>query len=627
MTEQDHQRQEIESWKRKYYDSLDETERKEKDWRRLDELLRRALSRLTLAADGLDSTLDEQLKALRDVIRDKGSQQQLETRIEAMSASLVKLDSRRAGAGKALSGIDVMELVLDKAEFPKTAARQRKALQKKTRQASEEQLPELVDEFAALLHIVLDSHAETVPAAAGGGLLDKLFHRDNRQAPAVRNHEQPAAPVPPERPVDHTPGQREMLLHLLERLAGHRQGVEIFKELRERVMQARGEQELKRLADTLVEGLAGVPRSGGEAAEQIVQLDPDQEGDVECDFRDALVQLLERLAMPASFEARVDSLKERLEDHSAPLETDTVMCDMAELVAEMRVELQREKSELEEFLQQLSSRLQAIDSVVVGAEDARQASFENGRALGDKVHEQVQGIRSRVAEAEEMEQLKLAVQVSVETIIAHVEQHRTVEDERNQAAQREVQLLRTRLAELEKESAELRSKVHRERNQALTDALTGIPNRLAWDERISQEYARWKRFGTPLALLVWDVDKFKQVNDEYGHKAGDKVLKVIAGLLEDNIRETDFLARYGGEEFVLLMTGAATTDVAAVAEKLRHAIEDCGFHYKGQQVPVTISCGMTLFRPGDTVEAAFERADKALYRAKELGRNRCESAD
>ena len=90
-----------------------------------------------------------------------------------------------------------------------------------------------------------------------------------------------------------------------------------------------------------------------------------------------------------------------------------------------------------------------------------------------------------------------------------------------------------RLNEMEGEAEALRSRVNEERNQAMTDALTGIPNRLAYEQRLEQEVARWKRFGTPLVLVVWDIDHFKRVNDRFGHKAGDKVLRTIARVLAD----------------------------------------------------------------------------------------------
>ena len=175
---------------------------------------------------------------------------------------------------------------------------------------------------------------------------------------------------------------------------------------------------------------------------------------------------------------------------------------------------------------------------------------------------------------------------------------------------------------LEEESKALKARVQKERMQAQTDTLTGVANRLGYDQRISQEYARWKRFGNPLILIVCDVDHFKRINDDYGHAAGDKALKTIAKLLQGKIRETDYLARFGGEEFVLIMPGANQDVAKEVAEKLRDAVGSSGFHFKGEPVSITISAGVAEFKEGDVPLAVFERADNALYKAKEAGRNK-----
>jgi diguanylate cyclase len=176
---------------------------------------------------------------------------------------------------------------------------------------------------------------------------------------------------------------------------------------------------------------------------------------------------------------------------------------------------------------------------------------------------------------------------------------------------------------VQQESDILRRRLQEERNLALVDTLTGISNRLAYNERLQLEVARWRRYQSPLVLSLWDIDRFKNVNDEYGHQAGDKALKLIARLLRDHVRETDFVARYGGEEFVLLLPETQLDNALLVAELMRKRVESCGFHFHGAPVPITISCGLSQFREGDSPEQAFARADAALYRAKAQGRNRC----
>jgi diguanylate cyclase len=154
------------------------------------------------------------------------------------------------------------------------------------------------------------------------------------------------------------------------------------------------------------------------------------------------------------------------------------------------------------------------------------------------------------------------------------------------------------MEELESEARKLHARLLDERRLSLLDTLTGVPNRLAYEQRIADEIERWRRFAQPTCIAAWDIDRFKQVNDSYGHGAGDKVLTVVAECLANSIRTTDFVARYGGEEFVMILPGTTTP------------------------VSVTISCGITALCQGDTSEAAFERADKAMYKAKEAGRNR-----
>jgi diguanylate cyclase len=121
-----------------------------------------------------------------------------------------------------------------------------------------------------------------------------------------------------------------------------------------------------------------------------------------------------------------------------------------------------------------------------------------------------------------------------------------------------------------------------------------------------------------------DLDHFKRINDSYGHLAGDKVLKIIATVLRKRLRGSDFIARFGGEEFVLLLPATPPAVGAKLLETLRAAIEACPFHFKGERVTITISMGLTSFRVGEHSDLALKRADQALYRAKNAGRNRVE---
>jgi len=183
--------------------------------------------------------------------------------------------------------------------------------------------------------------------------------------------------------------------------------------------------------------------------------------------------------------------------------------------------------------------------------------------------------------------------------------------------------MRERVERLEGEARSLHDRLRDEQRLATIDALTQIPNRLAYDQRLAEEFKRWQRFNQPTSVATWDIDFFKKINDSYGHRAGDKVLRIVAECIAGRIRETDFVARYGGEEFVLILAGTSLADAHKVVEQIREAVAKLGFHFRGVPVSISISCGLTAFRENDATEDAFDRADKALYKAKGDGRNRC----
>ena len=168
---------------------------------------------------------------------------------------------------------------------------------------------------------------------------------------------------------------------------------------------------------------------------------------------------------------------------------------------------------------------------------------------------------------------------------------------------------------------EILSRLLEEKSAGLRqDPLTGIANRLAYEERLQEEFFRWKRFDHSLTLLVWDIDRFKQVNDHHGHAVGDMMLRSIAQQLASRIRITDFVARYGGEEFVMLLPGADISAALELANHIRCQIAESG---SDNFIPKTISCGISSFEPGDSMQSVFNRADQALYQAKRDGRNCC----
>ncbi len=407
------------------------------------------------------------------------------------------------------------------------------------------------------------------------------------------------------------PEPMELALGVLTRLAEQLFGdvSEQARSFRESAESAQHAGELKRLADNL----AALIDSSSQ---------PDS-----LPIHEVLLRLIERLEIPQALESRAEAIKASLVPELPPAEVERNLAAIADLITEMRSQVQDEKRDLESFLQQLTAGLQELDRAFQSNAAVQRESFEGGQHLDAAVSDQVTGIAHSVRDATDLHALQATVRQHLDTINSHMYRFREAEARRARDAEAQVEQLTERLRSVEGEVAQLHERIYEERRQATVDPLTGIPNRLAYNERITQEYARWRRYGNPLCLAVWDVDRFKRINDVYGHQAGDQVLRVIAKLLAGNTRASNLVVRYGGEEFATLLPETVLSDAARVADKLRETIARCDFHHGGKPVSVTISCGVAQFRPGDDPDTVFRRADSALYRAKADGRNRCLSEE
>ncbi len=178
---------------------------------------------------------------------------------------------------------------------------------------------------------------------------------------------------------------------------------------------------------------------------------------------------------------------------------------------------------------------------------------------------------------------------------------------------------------VETDSRELTDELSRVRMLSLTDELTGLPNRRAFIRRLEDEVARVQRYGFPLSFALMDLDHFKQVNDEFGHAAGDEVLRVYSKNILSVFRHHDMVSRYGGEEFAVLLPNTDSDGAIRALNKVKRRAAETRWQCNGSasQVP-SFSAGVSLYKPGESAAAFIERADKALYRAKRLGRNRVE---
>ena len=157
------------------------------------------------------------------------------------------------------------------------------------------------------------------------------------------------------------------------------------------------------------------------------------------------------------------------------------------------------------------------------------------------------------------------------------------------------------------------------------DPLTGSLNRKGLEDMLTREVARMQRRNTKLCVAMLDVDNFKRLNDTFGHSTGDEALKHLAGVIRENLRPQDSSGRYGGEEFLLLLPDTTLPDAVTALQRLQRELTRRFFLFENQKVLITFSAGVTELHLSEPQEAAIDRADQAMYRAKRAGKNRVES--
>lgn len=338
-------------------------------------------------------------------------------------------------------------------------------------------------------------------------------------------------------------------------------------------------------------------------------------------IEDTLLGLLDDLSLPERYRPQAEAMRDRLQNGLNWYELLPILDDLATLMLAINNSGQHE---FEVYLQQLNERLESFQSNLQAASDGHADNQSAARQMDTQIREQVDGLQSSMQEAADLDDLKHVLENHLEGLLGTMDQHQKQRDEREQEVAARLKGLAERVAHMEQEAQGYREHLEEQRQKALIDPLTGLPNRAAWSERLDHEIHQWQQHGNTLLLAMLDLDHFKRINDNYGHLAGDKVLKIIATVLRKRLRGTDFIARFGGEEFVLLMPGTVPAVGAKLLESLRAAVEACPFHFKSEPVTITISMGLTAFKPGEHSDLVLKRADQALYRAKHAGRNRVE---
>lgn len=342
-------------------------------------------------------------------------------------------------------------------------------------------------------------------------------------------------------------------------------------------------------------------------------------------LRPLLDRLLDKIEVLGESSKQLVIIKGLLPNVKEPRDMQRVLEQVLDMLASIATDLNDERKETESFLGTLREQLQHVEQGLVNTLEPNQ--LERVECLNSEIFEHVDSIQQIFEQSESKEGVRAQLAQKASSINQLLQGYLVAERERCEKQERQIKDLTRKMREIEVESQELRAKVQDRQLAASRDSLTGALNRLGYEERVAEEFARSRRIGRPLSMMVVDVDNFKAVNDTYGHKAGDLVLQKVVELMRGKLRKTDCIARYGGDEFVLLLVDCELEGARLAAEKLRQSVEQCGFHNGGSPVKVTICCGVTQVRDEDTPETAFVRADSAMYAAKRANRNGVQEAE
>ncbi|MCQ4270461.1 diguanylate cyclase [Pseudomonas kuykendallii] len=626
----------LQRWKDKYLESLEQQERLEKRWEVRLDLLRRGLVRSSLAAEGSDRGVDQCMQELREIVRRDDFDASLSALIPRLEKAVLDSERRRGERVGQLNGaLASLVTQLQQLPLPRDV---RKALKRFARGIEERagqtrELPALMIELSDLQRQALTQLENDEKERPG--LLQRLFGTrdpvdasDTDEGPAESPSRAPAEPAAEAavalQPIpaadatladDVTATPAEAPLPLPEPDA---EAVAQALPAQPKVIAGVG---LSRMHLDSLPMAAAILEPADPAYALPAQSEPAYIV-IAARVEAILLGMLDELPLPESHHAQSAALAERIRGGLNWYELVPALEDLAVL---MQAVVGSGQHEFEEYLRQLNERLANFQGSLVDAQEGYVDGLASARELDSDLRQQVTGLHSSVQEANDLSGLKQVIESRLEGLLHTMDEYQRQRDQREEQVAGRLQTLVERVASMAQEAKGFRENLEEQRQKALVDALTGLPNRAAWNERLEIEGARWQRYGGELLMAVLDVDHFKRINDEYGHLAGDKVLKIIAGELAKRVRVTDFIARFGGEEFVLLMPSTPMEGGLKLLDVLRTAIEACPFHFKGQPVTITLSGGLAAYHPGEVAEQVFERADQALYRAKRGGRNRIES--
>lgn len=586
----------------KYLAAIEEQEQHQQLLETQIELLRRALVRVSLAAEGNDSELDKNLDKLRSQLR-KQDPEKMQKVLNSLDVMLVSYDERHSqNQHKIYSSVNELISSLKEMHHDKNALSRIRKLASSAKKLSSkpEILASLLSEIAILQGVLqspssspaISAPSDTNSPEEGGvdenaGFFSRIFSRSNNENSNRVDDD------------DFEPEDthRDSFNASISNTLDDGSDFHLDNDLPETPSAADPDNEAKRSANIREPEFSRISNRVNEV----------------------LIDLLDNVEPGEVVAHKAHAARERINRGLNWFELVPTLEDIRDIVSDVYLTADNEyKAYLSEVESELSNILATVGIV---NEEISYASKEES-LFEDTMESHLGALSQSMEISTEVAQLKQTVAEHLKTV------GNVLSSKKVSRFGRDKKLIE-KLAVMEKQVEIAKNEYHKAQTEleiaeakALTDALTGLPNRQAYNERIHQEFSRWQRYNRPFSLMICDIDYFKRINDDFGHAAGDRVLQVLGKALPRHLRIVDFVARFGGEEFVVILPETDGNSAKIVAEKIRLAIEKIAFKFKDEAIEVTLSVGLTSYKEEDSIDSGFKRADKALYMAKEKGRNR-----
>ncbi|MBT5292911.1 MAG: GGDEF domain-containing protein [Cellvibrionales bacterium] len=574
-------------WKLKYLELIKEQELVALEWQKKIDELHRGVAKISIAAQGQDVTLDAALEGVRQSLNDKTGAS-LSAQIDALETGIHAMDdSRIKRTNQTTESLATLLEQLQTVKIDRPSALAINKLGKELKKSAN-RLTEPFD---------LELWLEKVVAAQNNALqsLDPLI-------------------TPPKAPPVQKSLLPTLLLNLRHRLMGA--AVDTQTKAGSEVNRVNAEQTSATLAKNVIEN---TPQAIAEHKDNA-----DSYEAVRVEVVAVLLGLLADIDVPADAQHFANQLYKDLQNG---LEWPDFIPALDKVVTVVIAALGRDQRQFEQFLQGLNQQLLEIGSFISFVDHSQLISNGQTQDLSDELDSHVSDIVSRfesddaTQDLEGVVALKDSVSDKLKTIVTSLEQFQSNQGEQQALMAQQLLEMTTRVESMDGDVQEASDKLQKQRDKLLRDTLTDLPNREAYNIRVQQEYDRWQRYGRPLVLAVADVDFFKRTNEEFGHEAGDRMLKIIGKTMLQQLRKTDFIARFSGAQFTILLPETSLQAGQQALEKLRIAVQACPLRFAKKPLTITISLGATLLAEGDTIVTARHRADQACAMAKSSGRN------